>query len=265
VLDVGNGLAVVVRTASHAIAYDSGPGWSGDADSGNRIVVPFLRGEGVRRLDGLVLSHADDDHAGGAISLAASREPGWLLSPLEPSDPLHGLAGRSMRCEAGMRWNWDGVEFRVLHPAAEIYRADAPKRKENDRSCVLRIATRAGCMLLTGDVEARGEAEMLPRDRAALRCHVLLVPHHGSRTSSTPAFVDAVGPRIGLVSVGHRNRFRHPNEGVIARYNGRGIALRRTDEEGALHLVLPADSSRGIEVAGHARRMRYWSERRRFP
>ena len=267
VLDVGNGLAVVVRTAGHALAYDTGPGWSGDADSGSRIVVPFLRGEGVRRLDGLVVSHADDDHAGGAISVAASREPPWLLSPLAPSDPLHGLVGRSLPCEAGMRWSWDGAAFTVLHPASHSGEDRNPirKRKENDRSCVLRIATRAGCVLLTGDVEARGEAEMLARDAAALRCEVLVVPHHGSRTSSTPAFVEAVGARIGVLTVGHRNRFRHPNEAVVGRYAGRGVVLRRTDHEGALRVVLPADATRPITVAGQASRVRYWSERRRAP
>lgn len=271
VLDVGNGLAVVVRTASHALAYDTGPGWSGEADSGSRIVVPFLRGEGVRRLDGLVVSHADDDHAGGAISVAASRAPGWLLSPLAQADPLHGLVGQSLRCEAGHRWSWDGVHFSVLHPAAESYRTEDERgkalrpRKENDRSCVLRVATGGGCVLLTGDIEARSEAEMLARDREALRCPVLVVPHHGSRTSSTPAFVEAVGATIALVSVGHRNRFRHPSEAVVLRYAVRGIALRRTDEEGALHVVLPADAARAITVAGDAKQVRYWSERRRLP
>ena len=279
VLDVGNGLAVAVRTAGHALAYDTGPGWSGDADSGNRIVVPFLRGEGVRRLDGLVISHADDDHAGGAISVAASREPGWLLSPLAASDPLHGLAGRSLRCEAGQRWSWDGVDFRVLHPAGNAYlepegetrrhsrgdRNPVRTRKENDRSCVLRIATRGGCVLLTGDVEARSEAEMLARDRPALRCQVLVIPHHGSRTSSTPAFLDAVDAGIGVISVGYRNRFRHPNEAVVRRYAERGVILRRTDEEGALHMVLPADPARPIAVSGQAARVRYWSEHRRTP
>ena len=268
VLDVGNGLAVVVRTASRTLAYDTGPAWSGDTDSGSRIVVPFLRGEGVRRLDALVVSHADDDHAGGAISVAASRRPAWLLSPLVETGPLHGLVGESVRCEAGLQWTWDGVEFSVLHPPLGHSRVDgnpARKRKENDHSCVLKIATGAGCILLTGDVESRSEAEMLARDRGALRCDVLLVPHHGSRTSSTPAFLEAVGARVGVLSVGHRNRFRHPNETVVGRYAERGTRLHRTDVEGALHLVLPAEATRAVTVAGHAREVRYWSEPRRPP
>ena len=264
VLDVGNGLATVVRTASHALVYDTGPTWNADADSGNRIVVPFLRGEGINRLDGVVVSHADDDHSGGAASIAYSRAPGWLLSPLEPGNLLHGAFAESLRCEAGARWRWDGVEFAVLHPAGEIY-AETRKRKENDRGCVVRISTAAYSALLAADVEARAEAEMLARDRPALRSDVLLIPHHGSKTSSTPAFIDAVAPAIGLLSVGYRNRFHHPNPGVVARYAMRGVILHRTDREGALRITLPAQSSGMIGVDNQARLVRYWSERRGQP
>src|SRR6185436_9806747 len=121
-----------------------------EADSGSRIVVPYLRGEGVGRLDGLVVSHADDDHAGGALSLVASRDPAWLLSPLPASHPLHLVVGQSVRCEAGRHWQWDGVEFAVVHPSVDAY-AEAPgrkPRKENDRSCVLRVAASGGAAVL---------------------------------------------------------------------------------------------------------------------
>jgi competence protein ComEC len=261
VLDVGNGLAVIVRTAHHAFAYDAGPSWSADADSGNRIVVPFLRGEGITRLDGVVISHADDDHYGGAASVAYSRAPGWLLSPLHPGDVLHGGFEQTIRCEAGQRWTWDGVEFSVLHPASAIY-GEEKRRKENDRGCVVKVATRSAAALLTGDVEARSEKEMLGRGAALLRAQVLLVPHHGSKTSSTPEFIDAVAPRLGVLSVGYRNRFRHPNADVVGRYVERGIELHRTDREGALHVELPTEPG-PIRVRGHALKMRYWSERRR--
>jgi competence protein ComEC len=250
-----------VRTASHALVYDTGPGWNADADSGNRIVVPFLRGEGINHLDGVVVSHADDDHSGGAASIAYSREPQWLLSPLPPGHLLHGAFGTSRRCEAGTAWRWDGVAFAVLHPAREIY-AETRKRKENDRGCVLRVATAGHSLLLAADVEARSEAEMLARDAAALRSDVLVVPHHGSKTSSTPAFIDAVAPSIGLLSVGYRNRFHHPNPGVVARYLARGVELHRTDREGALHITLPAQSASTIGIGSQSQRVRYWSERR---
>jgi competence protein ComEC len=263
VLDVGHGLAVVVRTHGHALAYDAGPSWNADSDSGIRIVVPFLRGEGVLRLDGLVVSHADDDHYGGAASVARSRRPAWLLSPLAAADPLHERVERSLRCEAGYRWLWDGVAFEVLHPHSGIYDEEPGRkpRKENDRGCVVRVATAAASALLAGDVEARSESEMLARG-ASLRSDVLVVPHHGSKTSSTPAFLDAVAPRWGLLSVGYRNRFRHPNEAVVLRYRERGVVLRRTDLEGALHVTLPSERSRPVTIEGYAGRVRYWSERR---
>lgn len=264
VLDVGNGLAVVVRTATHALAYDAGPAWSPESDGGNRIVTPYLRGEGVGRLDGLVVSHADGDHAGGAISLAAARSLAWLLSPLPAGHPLHLAFDDTRRCAAGDQWHWDGVAFAVLHPASAMY-AETPQRgarKENDRSCVLRVATGGAAALLTGDVEARAEGEMLARDRGRLRADVLLVPHHGSKTSSTVAFVDAVAPAVAILSVGYRNRFGHPHATVVARYGARGVALRCTDREGALRVVLPAESSRAPRVEPLVRQVRYWSERR---
>jgi competence protein ComEC len=259
---VGHGLAVVVRTHRHALAYDAGPAWSADSDSGLRIVVPFLRGEGIARLDGLVISHADDDHYGGAFSVARMRRPPWLLSPLREGDPLHEALDRSMRCAWGQRWDWDGVRFEVLHPAESIYSEEAGRkpRKENDRGCVVRVATAGSSALLTGDVEVRSEAEMLARGAASLRSEVLLVPHHGSKTSSSAPFLDAVSPRVGLVSLGYLNRFRHPHDAVIARYAERGVDLRRTDREGALRVVLGL-SGPPVVTPLLGDRCRYWSDR----
>ncbi len=260
VLDVGHGLAVVVRTASHALVYDAGPGWSAESDSGSRIVVPFLRGEGIRRLDALVVSHGDGDHYGGAAAVADARRPAWLLSSLASDDALQRAFATALRCEAGQRWTWDGVRFEVLHPGAAAY-ARERTRKANDLGCVLRIASRGASLLLAADVESRGEAEMLARGAAALRSEVLLVPHHGSRTSSTPAFLDAVAPRVALLSVGHRDRFGHPHREVMERYAQRSIEVHRTDRRGALHLVLPAQTGAPVTVLGQEGRRRYWSDR----
>ncbi|HET7728416.1 MAG TPA: DNA internalization-related competence protein ComEC/Rec2 [Usitatibacter sp.] len=262
VLDVGQGLAVVVRTASHALVYDTGASWSPDSDSGGRIVVPFLRGEGIGALDGLVVSHADDDHAGGAASIAARRPPAWMMSPLRAEHPLHPLFARSRACAAGIAWRWDGVDFAVLHPPADVDRW-RPPAKENDRSCVLRVATRGGAALLTADIEARAEHWLRARATAALRADVLLVPHHGSRTSSTAAFLDAVSPGAALLAVGHRNRFRHPHDAVLARYAERSIAMHRTDRDGALRARLPVESAARVAVETIAPPVRYWSDRRR--
>jgi competence protein ComEC len=257
VLDVGNGLAVVVRTAAHALVYDAGPSWNADADSGNRIVVPFLRGEGIRTLDGVVVSHADDDHSGGAISIAAARSPPWLLSSLRAEDPVHIAFERSLRCEAGQRWSWDGVAFEILHPAAVVYE-ETGRRKENDRGCVLKVSTASASALLAGDVEARSEGEMLARDAAALRADVLVVPHHGSKTSSTTAFVAAVSPRFAIFSVGYRNRFNHPHAAVVQRYESIGAIVYRTDSDGALRVRMFPDAT----IERFASEARYWSDRR---
>lgn len=259
VLDVGNALATVVRTELHAVAFDTGPAWNVDSDSGNRLVVPFLRGEGIARLDGLVVSHADEDHAGGAASIVRGRDPPWLLSALPADDALHDLVAASRRCTAGQRWRWDGVDFVILHPVEEAY--GEARRRENDRSCVMKVATAGGALLLAADAEARAESEMLARDRQTLRSDVLVVGHHGSKSSSTPAFIDAVAPALGLLSVGYRNRFRHPSEAVVVRYRTRGVVLRRTDEEGALHVVLPAQRGAALRVSGQEAACRYWSAR----
>lgn len=258
VLDVGQGLAVVVRTAAHSFAYDAGPSWNAESDSGNRVVVPFLRGEGVRRLDGLVITHADDDHAGGAASVAKAREPKWLLSSLPEGDGRLDLAPRAVACVAGTQWEWDGVAFEVLHPAAAALR---DRRRENDRSCVIRVAAGSGSALLAADIERQAEGELVARSRHRLRSDVLVVPHHGSRSSSTPAFVDAVSPSVALVSVGWRNRFRQPSPLVEARYRESGASLLRTDVDGAIRVELPARAGGMVAVRSHAERRRYWSDR----
>ncbi|APV52457.1 DNA internalization-related competence protein ComEC/Rec2 [Betaproteobacteria bacterium GR16-43] len=257
VLDVGQGLAVVVRTASHALVYDTGPSWSAESDSGSRIVVPFLRGEGLRHLDGLVVSHADDDHAGGAPSVAAARAPDWLLSSLPLDAPLRSRFALAWPCAAGQDWEWDGVRFLVVHPS-EAQR-DEVRRKENDRSCVLRVSAQGASALLTGDAEARSESEMIARGAALLRSDVLVVPHHGSKTSSTARFLDAVAPTMAVNSLGYRNRFRHPHESVVHRYAERAIVTWRTDELGALRIVLPVNGfPRIVRLAPPDR---YWSDR----
>jgi len=253
-LDVGQGLAVVVRTASRALLYDAGPLLGPDTDSGERIVLPYLRASGVRRLDAMVVTHNDLDHAGGAISVLEALEVDEFLSSLAPGSPVRVAAGHAQPCLAGRAWTWDGVRFEMLHPAAEDY---AIARRANDLSCVLRVSAGAQSILLTGDIERAAEAAVVRRAAAAPPgAQALLAPHHGSRTSSTPAFLDAVAPRLAVFPVGYRSRFGHPHREVLARYGERGIEVRRTDLEGAVTLRLggavPAVESE------RARRGRYW-------
>ena len=226
--DIGQGNAVLVRTSSHALVYDAGPRFSRESDAGHRVLVPLLRALG-ERVDTLVLSHRDTDHTGGAAALLATQPKTQLLSSIAEDHALQALRP-ARRCEAGQRWVWDEVQFEVLHPLASDY-DDA--RKSNAMSCVLRITNGAHTALLVGDVEQVQEAQLLSRTQA-LRADLLLVPHHGSKTSSSAVFLDAVAPRFALVQAGYRNRFGHPAAAVMDRYLERKIAVQDSPHCGAM-------------------------------
>jgi len=253
-LDVGQGTAVLVRTARHALLYDTGPALGSDDDAGRRTVVPLLHAVGVRRLDTLVLSHSDTDHVGGAASVSAAWPDAAVLGSLPAGHVLRHLGrGAWTSCRAGMGWQWDGVRFEVLRPARA---ADDLRQTPNASSCVLRISAASGASaLLPGDIEAAQEAALVEAYGSRLRSDVLVVPHHGSRTSSTSVFLDSVAPCIGVVQAGYMNRFGHPREDVLRRYENRGIAVVRTDRCGAWRW-----SEDGVECTRTVRQ-RYWTWR----
>ncbi len=255
VLDVGQGLAVVAQTRNHALLYDAGPAFGPQIDSGNRIVVPFLRAAGVRTLTGMVISHSDNDHSGGASSVLQALPVDWLLSSLPATHPLLAQVASSQRCTAGERWEWDGVEFDLLHPRPESYARE--KLRVNDRGCVLRIGTAGASVLLTADIESKSERELLAAVPDRLRAQVLLVPHHGSRTSSSPEFIAQVDPAIALVAAGYRNRFGHPKDDVLDRYRALGSRIYRTDHDGALLLDVGRDGAISVQRYRGLYR-RYW-------
>lgn len=249
-LDVGQGLAVVVETARETLLFDAGPAWGTDADAGGRIVVPFLRAAGVRRLSALVVSHDDRDHTGGVGSVLAQVPVDRVLTPLPPTHPL--LAGRAIpeRCVAGLQWEWSGVNFELLHPPAE-----GGATGDNATSCVLRVTAGGHGVLIPADIEAASERALLSSG-VDLSADLLVVPHHGSKTSSTAAFLAAVRPRLALASLGYRNRFGHPHPDVAARYAAAGIPLLRSDRDGAIVADL---GPRGVEVrTWRQARPRYW-------
>jgi len=256
VLDVGQGLAVLARTEKHALLYDAGPAFNAFSDSGSRVILPYLRGEGIASLDALVLSHDDRDHSGGAGSVLEAMPVGLLWSSLSPDHALLAAPAWRAPCVAGRKWLWDGVSFEFLHPSAEAPEGRAARA--NNRSCVLRIEAPAGRVLLTGDIERAAERELLLRAPALLPADALLVPHHGSATSSTPEFVKRVAPRHAVFAVGHRNRFGHPRADVLERYREAGSELLRTDTGGAIHLRFAPGTSR--VDAERLRARRYWHE-----
>lgn len=232
-LDVGQGLAAVVETRHRTLAFDAGAKLSRHFDMGNAVVEPYLRHRGLGRIDVLVISHGDNDHSGGARSLLQVFPVRHLLT----SVPDLFRDDAAMSCQAGQGWRWDGVDFQMLGPVAASTR-------DNDNSCVLRVRGEGGSVLLTGDIEADAENRLVTRYGSALRSDVLVVPHHGSKTSSTPALLAAVRPRWGLVPAGYLNRFGFPHREVLERYRAFGIALMNVAEAGTLTVEPGAPGNR---------------------
>lgn len=225
VLDVGQGLSVLLRTHDHALLFDAGPAFPGGMDMGEAVVVPALRALGVGHLDVLIASHDDNDHAGGVGAVQRAYAPAQTVISSK-----HVPAGTSA-CVSDTEWVFDGVRLRLLHPP-EFF-----PYLTNESSCVLRVeADGIGLALLPGDIGQLIEQRLLREQSEALPAAVLVVPHHGSRTSSSEDFIDAVSPQLALIGAGHRNRFGLPRKDVLARYHERGIELRNTAQTGAIHV-----------------------------
>lgn len=246
-LDVGHGLASVVETRNHLLVYDTGPRFSGGFDAGARVLLPYLKRLGAQHIDRLIVSHADNDHRGGHAALIKALPATGILT----SDPT-ALVQPAKRCARGQNWNWDGVEFEIIWPPP------GGDWNRNNGSCVLRVRSPHGALLLTGDIEHPAEWA-ITQSPAGLKAEVLQVPHQGSRTSSTGIFLDAVAPEIALVSTSYLNHYRHPHPEVAARYRARGIHLYDTAVDGALTVDV---ATAGIKVRStRAEDRRIWITR----
>ncbi|MDR6992509.1 DNA internalization-related competence protein ComEC/Rec2 [Luteimonas sp. 3794] len=244
VLDVGQGLSVLIRTAHHALLYDAGPAIPEAFDAGERVVVPALQALGVRHLDAIVISHGDADHAGGFGAVQRR-----FAAPVVFAPQWDRVPGASP-CVMGSAWEMDGVTFRFLHP--DLY---FPAFR-NPSSCVLRVETAHGAALLPGDIDDLVERMLVRRDAASLAADVVIAAHHGSRSSSDPAFVQASGAAVAMMSAGHGNRFGHPHGEVVRRWTHVGAAVGSTAGGGATRLRLQAGGL--VVTQERVRRPRLW-------
>jgi competence protein ComEC len=248
-LDVGQGLSVLVRTREHALVYDAGARFPSGFDLGEASVVPALHALGVDAVDRLVISHGDNDHAGGARAVATAFKDVSVTS----GEPQR-LALAAQQCRAGESWTWNGVLFRIVHPR------DALPPHANDRSCVLEVRSGDAALVLTGDVSSAVEGDITQALGTSAPHTVLQVPHHGSKTSSSPALLAALHPELALVSTGYRNRFHHPNAGVVERYRRAGIELRDTARTGFIALRFAPEALPRVLELGRRDRHPYWRE-----
>jgi competence protein ComEC len=257
-LDVGQGMALVLETRQHTLVFDTGPRLGAEVDAGGRVLLPYLRGRGLQRLDLLVVSHPDIDHAGGAATLLHGLPVDAVWTSLPPGHRLLAGAQAVQPCLAGQERRLGDLRLQMLSPDAALLAN--PRASTNARSCVLLAELGTQRVLLTGDVPARQEAQLLARSpqlTPARPLALLVAPHHGSHSSSSAALLAATAPRWASMQLGYRNRFGHPHPEVLARYRAQGVAVVRSDESGAAQWRFGADGSVQLERwrIDHAR---YW-------
>ena len=252
-LDVGQGLSVIVQTKNHLMVYDTGARFSDELDSGLAVVLPMLRSLGAHQLDKLMISHGDNDHIGGAQSiLDAYPLTAVLGQDIESLDALN-----KSRCKQGDNWLWDGVLFEVLHPEVAI------DKKRNNRSCVLKVTGPGGSLLLTGDIEKKIEKRLIITSLDKLESDVLLVPHHGSKTSSSLKWLKAVDASMALFATGYRNRYRLPSKDIVLRYRAlsadKDTILLDTASSGAIKLNFHPEQGVVLKDQNRINQSKYWN------
>lgn len=250
VLDVGQGLSTVIETRNHTLVFDTGPKLNTHFDTGDRVVVPFLATRGRSHIDTLIISHGDNDHMGGAQSILKQLKVSEILT----SEPQLFPDQSPKACWVGQQWQWDDVHFEIIHPDS------THTKKRNDHSCVLRVQAGKQSVLITGDIEAKSEKKIILREREKIKSNILIVPHHGSQTSSCPEFIQAVSPSYAIIPVGYKNQYGHPKQNIVERYQQANIKLLNTINDGAITFLL-----QNTEILSEPERYRmdnrkYWSE-----
>jgi competence protein ComEC len=248
-LDVGQGLSMVIKTQNHTLVYDTGARFSEYFNAGEAVVVPYLRARGIRTVDLLMISHGDNDHLGGTDAIMRQLKVARVLTSV-PEQIDHP---RIDQCVAGMRWQWDGVNFEILHPTAQW------QGSGNDRSCVLSLQSAGGSMLITGDIEAKAEQRLIELYQDRLASDIMLIPHHGSSSSSTSDLLAQVAPGLALLSVGSRNRFHLPAQQVLGRYEALGARVLDTANLGAIEISVGLGRGIGLRPGFRQSDKRYWS------
>ncbi len=241
VLDVGQGSAAVIHTQNHTLVFDAGAKFSERLDAGRSVVIPYLRSQGISTLDRLLISHGDADHIGGAQAIIDEYPEVQLVG--QDIEQLH--AQNKQICQQGQAWQWDDVSFTILSP--NMNKSDFNHNKRNDRSCVLQVKSRFGSVLLTGDIEKSAERALLNDYEDKLSSHILVVPHHGSNTSSSIDFIRAVNPKISLISVGYKNRYKLPASKVVTRYDSENLKMLSTAKSGAITIFVTESNPLLIE------------------
>ncbi len=245
-LDVGQGLSAVVQTSHHLLVYDTGAKFSTESDMGQSVLLPFFRSQGIAKIDSLIISHGDNDHIGGAASLMRGIATEQVLT----SVPQQLIEYAPINCAAGQTWLWDEVKFTMLAPQQAFV-------SENDNSCVLKIQSEHGTVLMTGDIEATAESWLVQTYGEALRSDVLIAPHHGSKTSSTTGFLQAVQPDYVLIPAGYRNQFGHPHKDVLARYRQVDATWLNSADSGAI--IINVENNAWLVQGIRQTKSKYWN------
>lgn len=226
-LDVGQGLAAIIQTKQHTLVYDTGPDFSDSFDAGNAVVIPFLQSANINLIDTLVISNSKNEHMGGVTSVLQQIPVQHVLTTV----PEFFKSGFASYCAAGQTWQWDNIKFTMLYPPANT-------NYSKDSSCVLRIDDGTQSILLTSDINDINEKYLVQHSANLLPATILIAPHSGSQTSSTPEFIQAVHPQIVLFSVGDQNRYGYPALDVLSRYQTIGAKIYSTAQDGSITFKL---------------------------